>query len=87
MDKLNFLDDLSKKLSEALPEDLKTLKKDLENNFHTVLQAAFTRLDLITREEFDAQTKVLARTRKKIESLETKVKELEKLVEGKNADK
>jgi BMFP domain-containing protein YqiC len=80
MDKLNFLNDLSKKLSEALPKNLQTLQKDIEKNFHVVLQSAFNKLDLVTRDEFDAQTKVLARSRKKIETLEEKVKELEKLV-------
>lgn len=84
MDKFNFLNDLSKKLSEALPKNLQTLKKDIEKNFHVVLQNTFNKLDLVTRDEFDAQTKVLARSRKKIETLEEKIKELEKLVESKN---
>jgi len=79
MDKLNFLNDLSQKLSESLPKSLQVLKKDIEKNFHVVLQNAFNKLDLVTRDEFDAQTKVLARSRKKIEALEAKVKELEKL--------
>jgi len=84
MDKFNFLNDLSKKLSEILPDSLQVLKKDIEKNFHTVLQNTFTKLDLVTRDEFDAQTKVLARSRKKIEALEDKVKELEKMMEEKN---
>ncbi|HSW69995.1 MAG TPA: accessory factor UbiK family protein [Gammaproteobacteria bacterium] len=81
MDKLNFLNDLSKKLSEALPKNLQLLKKDIEKNFHIVLANAFSKLDLVTRDEFDAQTKVLARSRKKIEKLEEKIKELEKLID------
>lgn len=84
MDKFNLLRDLSKKLSEALPQSLQVLKKDIEKNFHTVLQNTFNKLDLVTREEFDAQTKVLARSRKKIEALEEKVKELEKIIEEKH---
>lgn len=81
MDKLKFLNDLNKKLCDALPESAHTLKKDIEKNFHTLLQNTFNKLDLVTRDEFDAQTKVLARSRKKIESLEEKVKELEELIE------
>lgn len=77
MDKLKFLDELNKKLCDALPESARLLKKDIEKNFHTLLKNAFNKLDLVTREEFDAQTKVLARSRKKIEALEEKVKELE----------
>ena len=84
MDKLNFLNELSKKLSDALPANLQILKKDIEKNFHIVLQNTFARLDLVTRDEFDAQTKVLARSRKKIETLEKKIQELEKLIHDEN---
>jgi BMFP domain-containing protein YqiC len=87
MDKLNFLNELAQKLCDALPPSLQTMKKDAEKNFHAVLQSAFTKLDLVTREEFDTQTKVLARSRKKIETLETKIKELEKAFEEKHARK
>lgn len=83
MDKLNFLNDLTKKLCEALPENMKTLKNDFEKNVHAVLQSTFNKLDLVTREEFDAQTKVLARSRKRIEALEEKIRELEKVLEQK----
>ena len=83
MDKLNFLNDLSKKLCDALPQNMQTLKKDIEKNFHTVLQNTFGKLDLVTREEFDAQTKVLARSRQKIEALEKKISELEKVMQEK----
>ncbi len=84
MSKLDFLNELNKKLCDALPENLQMLKKDVEKNFHTVLQNAFAKLDLVTRDEFDAQSKVLARSRKKIEALEEKVKELEKTIEEKS---
>lgn len=81
MDKFNFLNDLAKKLSATLPPHLKTLKDDIEKNFHAVLQNTFTKLDLVTRAEFDAQTKVLARSRKKIDALEKQVEQLEKMIE------
>ncbi len=76
----NFLNDLSSRLCEALPESLKALKKDIEKNFRAVLQTTFSKMDLVTREEFDAQTKVLSRSRKKIETLEHRIKELEKII-------
>jgi BMFP domain-containing protein YqiC len=84
MKKPDFLIELNKKLCDALPPSLQTIKKDVEKNFHSVLQATFNKLDLVTRDEFDAQTKVLARTRKKVETLEMEIKKLEQLLEGKN---
>ncbi len=84
MNKSNFFADLTKKLCESLPPGLQTMKHDLEKNFHAVLQTTFSKLDIITREEFDAQTKVLARSRKKIEALEARIKELEKMIANKS---
>lgn len=77
MTKKNLLKDLVNQLTEALPEHIGTLKKDFEKNCHHILSSAFTKFDLVTREEFDTQTKVLARTRKKLEELEEKFKSLE----------
>lgn len=74
----DFLNDLARKLSEALPTSLQLLKKDLENNFRAVLQNAFSQLDLVTREEFDIQTRVLERSRERLIELEKIVHELEK---------
>jgi ubiquinone biosynthesis accessory factor UbiK len=51
---------------------------DLEKNLRVLLQSAFSRLDLVTREEFDVQREVLARTRAKLAELEAKLLELEK---------
>ncbi len=50
---------------------------DLEKNLRALLQSAFSRLDLVTREEFDVQREVLARTRAKLAELEAKLAELE----------
>lgn len=83
MRNVNFLKELTKQLSEALPSHLGTLKKDFEKNCHTILQKTFAKFDLVTREEFDTQTKVLIRTRKKVEDLESQVKALEKMFESK----
>lgn len=79
-----FLSELANRLSKALPESVQKIQKDVEKNFHVILQGAFTKMDLVTRDEFDAQTKVLARSRKKIEELENKVTELEKNMQKKH---
>lgn len=72
------LDDITRRLGEALPPSLHTLRKDLERNFHAVLQSTFHSMHLVNREEFDVQSAVLARTRAKLEALESQVAELEK---------
>lgn len=64
------VDDLAKKLVAALPENLKSFQHNIELQFKEILQTAFTHLDLVTREEFDAQVKVLQRTREKMEVLQ-----------------
>lgn len=75
MDK-NVLDDLAGKLTDALPDDISSLRDDLRHNFHAVLQTALGNLDLVSREEFDVQSKVLERTRAKLEALEQELEEL-----------
>ena len=77
MSKKNFLKNLAAQLSDALPTHIVTLKKDFEKNCHHILSEAFAKFDLVTREEFDIQTKVLGRTRKKLEELEEHIKALE----------
>ncbi|CAB1276803.1 ubiquinone biosynthesis accessory factor UbiK [Candidatus Nitrosacidococcus tergens] len=72
-----ILDDLAHKLSKVVPTGLQDIQKDIEKNFRAVLSSAFSRLDLVTREEFDVQQAVLARTRIKLEGLEVQVAELE----------
>lgn len=86
MEKAQFLKDLADRICNALPSNLQDIKKDLEKNIQGVLNNAFTKFDLVTREEFDTQTKVLARTRQKIESLEAKIKELEKMIQESSHD-
>lgn len=72
-----LIDDLARSLADAVPPAARALQADLEKNFRATLQAAFARLNLVTREEFDVQTKVLSRTRAKLEALEKEVAELE----------
>lgn len=71
-------DELAKKLFAALPSSLQNIEKDIQQKFKEVLQSAFAHMDLITREEFDVQTKVLARTREKVDQLQKQVDELVK---------
>lgn len=63
---------------DALPPGVKNLPTDVQKNLREAMQTAFVKMDLVTREEFDAQTGVLARTRQKLDALEKKVAELEK---------
>lgn len=74
MDKTNFFDDLQSKISQALEN---SPAKDIEKNVKAMLTQGFSKLDLVTREEFDVQTQVLAKTRAKLEALEARVTELE----------
>jgi BMFP domain-containing protein YqiC len=71
------LEDLARRLSEAMPPQLQALRTDVEANFKSVLQAGLAKLDLVTRQEFDVQAGVLARTREKLEALEARLKALE----------
>jgi hypothetical protein len=72
------LNDLAHRLAEAIPADVRLLKSDAEKNFHAILQASFSRMNLVSREEFDVQRAVLARTREQLAALEARVAELEK---------
>jgi len=74
-----FFDDISARVSEVLA---KSPAKDIEKNLRGMLSSAFSRLDLVTREEFDVQAKVLARTRENLVALEVRVAELEKTLES-----
>ena len=73
-----LLDDLAKKVAASVPSGLQTMQEELQKNFRTALAAGLSRLDLVTREEFDVQAGVLARTREKLEMLEKQVAELER---------
>jgi ubiquinone biosynthesis accessory factor UbiK len=71
------IDELAQRLFQSLPPSLKAARDDIEKNFRTALRAGLSHLDVTTREEFDAQSKVLARTRELVEKLELRVAELE----------
>jgi ubiquinone biosynthesis accessory factor UbiK len=76
----NLLNELARKISNLLPGDVTALKQDLEKNIRALLQSTFQKLDLVTREEFDVQTAVLARTREKLEALEKRLQAWEKKI-------
>ena len=73
---LSQLDDLARRLSGLVPPGLREGREELQQNFKSVLQAGLGKLDLVTREEFDVQRAVLARTREKLEALERQLAEL-----------
>ena len=64
------LDELARRLSSLVPPGLREGREELQQNFKSVLQAGLGKLDLVTREEFEVQRAVLARTREKLEALE-----------------
>ncbi|MEY4368374.1 MAG: hypothetical protein RL564_324 [Pseudomonadota bacterium] len=70
----SFLDELQHRIREVLQH---SPAKDLEANLRAMLLQGFAKLDLLTREEFELQTEVLARTRAKLEALEKRVADLE----------
>ena len=70
-----MFDELSAKIKELIAN---SPARDIEKNVRAMLASTFARLDLVTREEFDVQSAVLARTREKLAELETKLAELEK---------
>ena len=72
------LNDIVSHLLGLIPPDIKNVPKDLRKNFKDILQQSFSKLNFVTREEFDAQINVLARTRAKLQALEEKLNELEK---------
>ena len=71
------IDEIARRLLESVPPAFRSMQQDLETNFRAVLRSSLGKLDLVTRDEFDTQSKVLERTRSRLEALEDKVKELE----------
>lgn len=80
------IEELTKRLSGVLPPGASVLKEDFENNIRSVLHAAFSKMDLVTREEFEVQAQVLQRSRIKLEALEKQVEELEKALMHKSQE-
>jgi ubiquinone biosynthesis accessory factor UbiK len=71
------IDELARRLFERLPPALRSMQADLESNFRAVLRERLSKLDLVSRDEFDAQARVLERTRAQLEALEARLAALE----------
>lgn len=72
------IDEMANKLAGVIPPALHTIKDDLEKTFRAILQSALGKMDLVTREEFEVQKLILAKTRTNLEALEKRVEALEK---------
>jgi BMFP domain-containing protein YqiC len=71
------LEDIAKQIADAVPPGVKSMAEEAEVRVKQILQSQLSKLDLVTREEFDVQTQVLIKTREKLEALEARVKALE----------
>jgi hypothetical protein len=71
------IEDLARKLAESVPPGVRAMQADLEKNFRALLEAGFARMNLVTREEFEVQQRVLERTREKLAELEARLQALQ----------
>ena len=71
------IEQIARQVHESMPQGLRDLGEDVEKKIRQVLQSQLTRLDLVSREEFDVQTQVLLRTREKLALLEQRLNDLE----------
>lgn len=79
------IDQLARRLAESVPQGIHSLREDLEKNFRSVLRSGLGKLDLVTREEFEVQEAVLARTREMLSELEERLAAVEKKATSKPA--
>ncbi len=71
------VEEFARRISEALPQGAQVIQQDIEKNVRAVVSSGFEKLDLVSREEFEVQAAVLARTREKLDALEMQVAALE----------
>jgi ubiquinone biosynthesis accessory factor UbiK len=76
------INELAQRLLASLPAAVRGAQADLEQNFRVVLHNSLAKMDLVTRDEFDVQTKVLERTRARLGVLEARLAELEQASRG-----
>jgi hypothetical protein len=76
------IEEIARRLMDNLPPALRATQRDLESNFRAVLRASLGKLDLVTRDEFDVQSRVLERTRARLEALEARVRAMEGTADG-----
>ncbi|TKB45402.1 ubiquinone biosynthesis accessory factor UbiK [Thalassotalea mangrovi] len=77
------IEEIAKQITESIPPGVKNVATDIEAKTKEVLQRKLAQLDVVTREEFDVQTQVLAKTRAKLDAMEAKLAELEALLADK----
>lgn len=71
------LEEVVERVQRALPADVANLGEDVKRNVQAAIEASLRRMDIVTREEFDIQSAVLARTREQLEQLERRLADLE----------
>jgi len=71
------IEQIARQVHESMPKGIRDLGDDVEKKVRQVIQSQLTRLDMVSREEFDVQTQVLLRTREKLALLEQRLNELE----------
>ena len=71
------LDELSRRLADSVPESVRTFGREMEGNFKAVLQSQLSKLDLVSRQEFDVQAALLERTQARLATMEARLKDLE----------
>ncbi len=72
-----LIEELARKLAETVPPGVRALQADMEKNFRALLESGLAKMNLVTREEFDVQRRVLERSREKLEALEAQIAALE----------
>ena len=77
MKSTNPIDELVERILSSLPKDASILRQDMEKHLHTLINTTLRKLDLVTREEFEVQRAVLARTREQLAELEAQIMQLE----------
>ncbi|MGB3624082.1 accessory factor UbiK family protein [Ketobacter sp. MCCC 1A13808] len=77
----NLVNRILELISERMPQDIGEIGADLKHNLSAVIKESMSKMDLVSREEFDVQTKVLARTRARLEAMEKKLDQLERTLE------
>jgi BMFP domain-containing protein YqiC len=77
MNEFKGIEELAERLTAILPPGLKSLRAELQDNFRAVLRANLERWDLVSRERFDVQAEMLARTQKRLKELEMRLAALE----------
>ena len=78
------IEEMARQIQNALPPGLRNLGEEVERTVKQVLQSQLNKLDMVSREEFEVQTKVLLRTRERLVELEAKLAQLEEKLTGKS---